>query len=155
VRVERVGPQDWADWRTLRLQALLAAPQAFCSRYEDALAWPEARWRERLAGDGGCWLARDGAPVAMAAAWQQDGRFWLGSVYVVPAARGRGLLEALLERAVGWAREQGGLELALEVHEDNAPARRAYRRLGFVETGERRPYPLGPERDELLMVLEL
>ncbi|MDP9435372.1 MAG: GNAT family N-acetyltransferase, partial [Actinomycetota bacterium] len=51
-----------------------------------------------------------------------------------------------------WARSQGADALLLEVHEDNAPARAAYGRLGFVETGARRAYPLGPG-EELTMRL--
>ena len=41
--------------------------------------------------------------------------------------------------------------LVLEVHQDNARAITAYGRLGFVATGQRRPYPLGPDRDEIVM----
>ncbi|MCW2615449.1 MAG: ribosomal-protein-alanine acetyltransferase [Frankiales bacterium] len=66
-----------------------------------------------------------------------------------------GLLRRLVEPCAGWAREQGADRLLLEVHEDNAVALAAYLRLGFVETGERRPYPLGPDRDELVMALDL
>jgi len=42
-------------------------------------------------------------------------------------------------------------ELRLEVHEDNAPAALAYDRLGFVATGERRPYVLDPARSLIEM----
>ena len=46
-------------------------------------------------------------------------------------------------------------DLRLEVHEDNGPARAAYARLGFADTGVRRPYPLDPTGDELEMALDL
>ena len=86
----------------------------------------------------------------MAAAFEDDGRAWLGAVYVTPSARGHGLLDALVAAASRWATDAGHGQLWLEVHEDNAPARAAYTRLGFVPTGGRRPYPLGPG-DELEM----
>ena len=45
--------------------------------------------------------------------------------------------------------------MLLEVHEDNASARAFYRRRGFTETGQRKPYPLDPSADELVMALLL
>lgn len=47
-----------------------------------------------------------------------------------------------------WADRRG---LPLEVHEDNARAQAAYRKLGFRDTGERAPYPLPPGGQELVM----
>jgi ribosomal protein S18 acetylase RimI-like enzyme len=70
-------------------------------------------------------------------------------------ARGQGLLGELVARCADWARAQGQSELVLEVHEDNARARAAYRGLGFVETGATQPYPLDPTRLELEMVRPL
>jgi ribosomal protein S18 acetylase RimI-like enzyme len=152
VRAETVGPDDWADWRALRLEALREAPQAFCRSYDETLGWSEADWRALLGRPGGWWLVRDGSHIrAMASAWEEDGRHWLGAVYVTPSARREGLLDELVELAAGWARAQRAPALHLEVHEHNARARAAYRRLGFVETGRRRPYPLG-DGDELEMV---
>jgi ribosomal protein S18 acetylase RimI-like enzyme len=88
----------------------------------------------------------------MASAWEEDGRHWLGAVYVTPSARRAGLL---VDAAVRWGRAQGALSLHLEVHEDNARAQAAYRRLGFVLTGRRRPYPLDETAHELEMALPL
>jgi ribosomal protein S18 acetylase RimI-like enzyme len=153
--VERIGPDEWQEWRQLRLEALREAPRAFCSRYADVVTWNERRWRERLTAPGGCWLARGERPLAMAAAWPEGDRYWFGSVYVTPAGRGRGLLDGLLGAAAGWGREAGARALHLEVHEENGAAVAAYRRLGFTETGGRRPYPLDPTGDELEMVLSL
>ena len=74
----------------------------------------------------------------------------LAAVYVQPVERGAGLLGRLVDGLAAHAAAGGGTVLRLEVHEDNPRARAAYRRLGFVETGGRRPYPLG-EGDELEM----
>lgn len=154
--VSRVGPDDWAAWRDLRLEALQDTPIAFVRTYDESVGLPEQHWRELLARRGCSLLARAGeVPVAMAAAWQEEGVCWLGAVYVTPSHRGTGLLARMLEPCAAWARERGERELRLEVHEDNPAAIAAYARLGFVATGERRPYPLAPDRDELVMTLRL
>ena len=70
------------------------------------------------------------------------------SVYVAPRARGQGILAELLEQAQGWALSVGLHRLRLLVHEDNARARAAYGRLGFVPTGRSFPYPLDETRVE-------
>ncbi len=59
---------------------------------------------------------------------------------VAPEARGRGLGTRLVARFVYQARLRGAEVAYLEVAEDNAPARAAYTRAGFAETGRRRAY---------------
>lgn len=149
LRVGSAGPEDWADWRALRLEALGDTPIGFLQTVEQALAMDEPAWRRRMA-DVPCnvLVRQDGRPVAMASGKRYDGTALLMAVYVTPDARGHGLLGLLVEAVAAWA----GGPLALEVHEDNARAITAYGRLGFVDTGERRPYPLGPDRDEIVMV---
>ena len=56
---------------------------------------------------------------------------------VAPSARGAGVGDALLERAVKVASTVGASTLALAVDERNAPARRLYQRWGFREVGLR------------------
>jgi len=63
-----LGPDDWADWRELRLAALRNAPEAFGAKLAD---WQgdgdtEQRWRARLRGGTHDLLARvDGEPAGM------------------------------------------------------------------------------------------
>ena len=161
VEVRRVVPEDWPALRALRLEALEDTPIAYCEALDAARALDDDAWRARAArgavgGDSVQVLAlRAGEPVATAVGFVEDGRAWLAAVYVTPAERGRALLARLLEPVAAWARGQGCAELVLEVHEDNARARSAYARLGFVDTGRRRPYPLDPSGDELEMALVL
>jgi ribosomal protein S18 acetylase RimI-like enzyme len=58
----------------------------------------------------------------------------LHDLAVLPAARGRGVGEALLAGVAGRARALGCCKVTLEVREDNAPARRLYARAGFVDS---------------------
>lgn len=51
--------------------------------------------------------------------------------------RGRGVGSALVQAAIGWARDQGLHKLCLEVFAHNAAAIALYRKSGFVEEGRR------------------
>jgi RimJ/RimL family protein N-acetyltransferase len=84
------------------------------------------------------------------------------------ATLGMGLLRAftqqghgarLVETAVRWARDTAGLRwLDLGVFANNAPARKLYARMGFVEIGLRRDafrLDAGPTVDDVQMALSL
>lgn len=60
---------------------------------------------------------------------------WLHAVYLHPDARGTGAGAALVQTAIDRAVANGARRIALWVNERNIAARRAYERLGFVETG--------------------
>ena len=49
--------------------------------------------------------------------------------------RGRGVGSALLDAALGWARDAGAHKVALQVWPHNAPALRLYEKFGFVQEG--------------------
>jgi ribosomal protein S18 acetylase RimI-like enzyme len=161
VEVRRATPADWPRLKALRLEALADTPIGFLETLEQAEQLDDGVWQARAArgaegGDSLQVVAWDGArPVGTCVSFVGDGRAWLVAVYVSPTARGRGLLGELVQRCADWARERGQPELVLEVHEDNARARAAYDKVGFVETGASRPYPLNPSRSELEMVLPL
>ena len=87
-----------------------------------------------------------------------DGGELVGELLAVPSAPGvlgigvsvaegwrrSGVATALFAAAETWAREVDVLELRLEVQEVNEPARALYEKLGFVDTGRRRPGEKGP-----------
>ena len=148
-------PDDWPALRALRLEALQDSPVAFCERYADAVRETDDGWRARAArgAQGGdsvqvmAWL--QGLPVATSVGYLDRGDAVLAAVYVTPARRGRGLLDAMVELVEAWARERSCPRLRLLVHETNVAGQRAYARLGFVPTGHREPYPLDPATDEV------
>lgn len=77
----------------------------------------------------------------------------LETVVVIRTARRMGVGKALCEEVIAWAREQGVVEIELEVRSANAPARALYRSLGFVEVGVRKSYYPSPPDDAVLMNL--
>jgi GNAT superfamily N-acetyltransferase len=68
--------------------------------------------------------------------WRNGMMWWLGSVYVAPDCRGRGVFRRLFEHVLALARadpEVVGLRLYYEQH--NAAARNVYAQLGFEPAG--------------------
>jgi ribosomal protein S18 acetylase RimI-like enzyme len=142
-------PDDWRVWRELRLAALAEAPEAFGARLAD---WQgdddrEERWRQRLAIPGAedyvAYLA--GRPVGMASGVPSDGGVELISMWVDPAARGRGVGDALMAAVERYARARGAAVLRLAVRPANTSAIALYERSGLTEAGE------AAEDDERLM----
>ena len=158
--VRRLRTQEWRDWKALRLEALADTPIGFLEVLAQAQRKSDEQWRERVLAvsegdEQALYLAWDGArPIGCAGGWRRDGgpSVVVFAVYVSPAARGGDVLDRLLEAVATWAGALPGVtELRLEVHEDNARARAAYRKRGFTETGGTAPYPPDPTRVELEM----
>lgn len=130
--VRVVGPDDWREWRNLRLAALRDAPGAFSATLADWQDAPEARWRARLESTYNVIAEVDGTPAGMATGFPRDGHVELGTLWVAPHARGRGIGAALVRAILAWA---GSSLVTLQVADDNTAARALYRRLGFTGEG--------------------
>ncbi len=166
--VRRVTLPDAARMRALRLEMLADAPLAFLETLAEAAARPHAEYAARVAsvasgrhtaqfvadpgadrpgGPAGRLVGHAGGTISA----DEPGLTVVYAVYVTPARRGTGLLAALIEGVAAWSRECGRPELMLEVVVGNDRAYRAYRRLGFVDTGVRVPHPRLPALRELQM----
>ncbi len=144
--------------REVRLAALRDAPQAFGSTYERELAFTEEEWRRRVATGLKLLAMLDGQPVGHAGGLpsaEEPGAVDLVGMWVDPAARGRGVGEALVESVTRWAATQGAQRVCLWVTETNVPAQRLYERCGFMPTGDRMPMPRDHSITEIKMAREL
>ena len=56
---------------------------------------------------------------------------YIGFLYVVPEARGKGVNKLVLDHLIEWARANELTEIHLTVYPDNASAIRAYEKAGF------------------------
>lgn len=142
----------------MRLAALRdpLAHLAFLETYDDAVARPDAYWKERTEG------AAEGVRDRQQFVAETVGDGWVGSVTVLveeagvrdffggiveqrqghvvgvflrDGHRGRGVGEALFAAALEWARGVGVERARLFVHEGNGRAAAFYRRVGFVASG--------------------
>lgn len=144
----RIGPENWREFREVRLAALSDAPGAFGSRHADWVDASEHRWRARLADVPFTVVARgDHGPVGVASGVTSGLLVELISMWVAPSQRGAGLAGRLIDEVVGWATAHGR-QTCLMVRDDNAAAIRAYVRAGFVDHGVPEDWPADapPER---------
>jgi GNAT superfamily N-acetyltransferase len=140
--IQVLSPGDWAVWRQLRLAALAEASHAFGSRLEDwqGAGDTEARWRGRLdipeSHNVGATLNDQMVGTASGVPTPQDDVVELISMWVAPAARGRGVGDALVREIERWARSVGAQVLCLSVAEGNPGFSALYLCHGFEYNGE-------------------
>jgi RimJ/RimL family protein N-acetyltransferase len=160
VRVLVAG--DAARFQSVRLAGLAECPTAFSSSYEEEYDRPLARVAERLvptadsrvlgafAGDalvGVTGLRRESARKLAHKAF-----IW--GVYVVPAARKRGVAHLLLQEALAYAASMKGLrQVNLGVNSANPAAIALYTSAGFEKYGVEKGFMMvdGVLCDEILM----
>lgn len=139
VDVRRLLPQEASAYRDIRLEALRLEPEAFSSTFaaesRQSLAWFAARL------DSAAIFAAfsAGALVGIAGFLTKPGqkeahKGVLVGMYVRPGARNAGIGRRLVEAVIEYARQHVEI-LQLTVVGTNEPARRLYRRVGFVEYG--------------------
>jgi len=167
IEVRQLTKADTPAFRTLRLEGLKQAPEAFSAAYEDEVRRSDEVFAVRIpdappsaifgAFRCGRLVAMTGLMVPAGARERHKGLVW--GVYVAVEARGSGLARRLLDTVIAHARTVEGLEiLQLGVGVDNAPAKAVYAAAGFALYGvERKALKLADGRyvDEELRVLEL
>jgi GNAT superfamily N-acetyltransferase len=144
--VRRLGPDDWEDFREIRLCSLADSPDAFASTLERELTFTEQDWRQRLGGP--VYVVDDPRPVAIGGIFDNAGTPHVWGMWTDPAHRGRGHARAILDALI-----PAGTPAKLDVNVSNGGARTAYERYGFVGTGELEPLRPGSDQRIELMVL--
>jgi ribosomal protein S18 acetylase RimI-like enzyme len=120
--------------------AVGALLDAFNTEFGEPTPGPKAlarRMRELLAGPDTAILLAGEGPDGLAllrfrpAIWSAGLECYLAELYVVPDRRGRGLGRALMDAAIGHARERGADLIDLGTSDDDVAARGLYESLGF------------------------
>jgi ribosomal protein S18 acetylase RimI-like enzyme len=136
---------EWQAYRRLRLEMLRDSPSAFGSTYQDQQSLPDSFWQGRLeqAAQGEhSWLffARSGSDLlGMIGAFREDADSLepsrrlatIISVYVTPAARGRGISNLLMDAILAKLVQCGFQRAQLGVTADQTAAVHLYQRFGF------------------------
>jgi predicted GNAT family acetyltransferase len=144
--LRRLGPDDWEDFRDIRLRSLHESPDAFGSTLEREQAFTEDDWRRRLTGP--VYVVADPRPVAIGGIFDNAGTPHVWGMWTAPGHRGRGHARAILDALI-----PPGTSAQLDVNVANPGARKAYERYGFVGTGQLEPLRPGSDQRIELMVL--
>jgi RimJ/RimL family protein N-acetyltransferase len=160
--LRRLTPTDAESYRAIRLEGLRSHPEAFGVTCEEEAGQPLPWFAERLERNAifGGWLEEPilagvaGLLVPEAAKLRHKGLLW--GMFIRPAARGRGLAAALVQRVIEAAADTVE-ELRLTVVASNIAAVRLYTHRGFRKYGvEPRALKVGNRyHDEVLMALPL
>lgn len=148
IELVTIGPEDWREFRTIRLASLSDAPGAFGSLHADWVDAAEHRWRTRLTDVPFTVVARSAeGPVGVVSGVESGQAVELISMWVAPSQRGTGLAGRLMDEVIAWATSRGQ-QTCLMVRDDNVAAIRAYTRAGFVDHGVPEDWPVdaSPER---------
>jgi len=164
VTIRALDPADVEAYRALRLEALATSPDAFSSSHEEEVALSLEAFRARIptAGRSAIFGAFAGAELVGMAGFAANERVkqrhkgTLVGLFVQPQWRRRGLGERLVRHVMAHAAKHV-LLLQATVVTSNHPARRMYRRLGFVAYGtEHKALCIdGVFHDDALLMLEL
>jgi ribosomal protein S18 acetylase RimI-like enzyme len=136
--VRRAVLGDEPILRSLRLEALTEAPEAFCSTYERELARTTQDWQRWLSPNVTVILEQRGMARGLVSGRRdadESGVVHLMSMWLHPAMRGSGAAEALVNEYLGWARDVNAKVVRLDVIAANERARHFYERHGFVRVG--------------------
>jgi ribosomal protein S18 acetylase RimI-like enzyme len=157
VRITRLDPGAWQDFKVLRLEALATAPQAFEASYDELRAKPDTYWTERLqdvAERRGSWLLfakREQRLVGMVGALIAEERHVanITAVFVAEEARGSGIGTGLMSALLRELRQDRSIQrLRLYVNRSQKAAMHLYDRLGFrIVAADRATYGDGLEHD--------
>jgi ribosomal protein S18 acetylase RimI-like enzyme len=137
VAVRRAISGDEQTLRSLRLQAMTDAPDAFGSTYERELARTPQDWQRWIEPNPTFLFEAPGEEASgiVAAFREPDDLVHLTSMWVRPSARRAGVGDALVRAVIVWAAFEHARELRVWVMRENTPATRLYERNGFRPTG--------------------
>lgn len=168
LHVEHLRVNQWRLLKSVRLQALADAPEAFSTTLAQAQQWSDQEWQERARRFSisppatACMASVDGAPCGMVSCYLSEGPCQaqetvaeLTAFWVNPQQRGQGVGEALVACAADWAVTQGAAVLQAWVTASNRRALAFYGKVGFQETGQRQTYEPDPSGHMILLARRL
>ena len=135
-----LSEDDWARYRDIRLAALVHDEGAFGGNYDSESQYLEAQWRQKAQQYVGLLATIDGADCGFMTIENLAGDFgatcWVGSCWVNPKFRKRGVLRSLFAFADSCSVEHDWGVQGLGVWVDNTNAISAYENIGFQKMGD-------------------
>lgn len=161
-KISPLSVSQWKQYRDLRLRAIRESPQAFLDTEQETRAFPEKKWRQRLAdaAAGKSWqlFARlHGKLVGMIGAYRSDDDVknqsaTIVGIWVAPEARGKGVGRKLMETLMDTLKKRSIKTVHLSVNVEQTAAVVLYKKLGFQIVEEKEAVMGdGKKHEELMM----
>ena len=139
--IRRLSIGEGQLYRAVRLESLRESPDAFSSRYDDAIKRSEQSWAEQAdasaeGSDRATFIILNEHPVGLAALYRDEKNPDVGELiqmWVAPELRGGSSATDLLSAIFHWARSNRFSRVKAEVIKNNLRALGFYKKLGFVE----------------------
>ena len=139
--VSQLSNDEWVRLRDMRIAALENDGYAFGGNLEVERSYSESEWREKFRIFTSVIASVEGIDVGFMSVENLKGDFgatcWIGSCWVRPDFRRKGVLQALFGYVDERAIERDWLTQGLGVWVDNEIAIKAYEKLGFEKMGEK------------------
>lgn len=160
-----LAPENWAEYKSLRLNALKESPDSFGSTYEREAAFSDVEWIERLRANFEGMISLplvaeiDGDLVGLAWGVIHHSDEKLAHIYkmwVSPEARGKGIAMSFLNELKIWALSNSCTSIELAVTTSNDAAVSLYKICGFKADGVKKQLRAGSEllTQQMVMVLD-
>ena len=143
IEITKAGAEDAQRLRSLRLAVLKDAPDAFGAKHEDELLISDSQWQDRLKYTYWCFVVADGVDIGLLAVDKADkdrnSDCWLSSWWIKEEFRGKEIPQLMLDWVMKLSKENNWQMIGLGVWPENLRAKRAYKKLGFVEADKPLP----------------
>jgi RimJ/RimL family protein N-acetyltransferase len=142
--IRRLNLGEGQFYRAVRLEALRESPDAFSSRYDDAVARSDQSWADQadssaMGSDRATFVAIEDQPVGLAALYRDENVLNVGELiqmWVAPGVRGGSTATDLLLEIFRWAGSNRFSQVKAEVMRNNARALRFYVKFGFTVSAD-------------------
>lgn len=146
IEIVILSPEDWAEYKRIRLEALQDSPQAYGRSYNETVGETDEFWKEKMKDvqDGKrvrLFARLDGEIVGVVSGSPEHGeklhhRVHINETYISPKARGKGagkmLMQAIIEE---FKKKPEVIVLSLNVAVTQKEAQKLYESLGFKIIG--------------------
>ncbi len=166
--IRKLTQEDWKQYKELRLRSLQSDPDVYFSTFDEVSKWPDGNFKSEI-------YSRPDSRFGYSGYFDGDsllgyislsGQYFVKqqhiadvfNLYVDPAARGKGVAQALVRELIETAKRDGTIEkLFLSVMGQNVPAITLYKSFGFEVYGTKhRSLKIGETYfDEVLMQLDV
>ncbi|MBI1783361.1 MAG: GNAT family N-acetyltransferase [Sphingobacteriales bacterium] len=165
ITLTNLKPEQWEIYKKIKLKSLLTDPIAFAATHEQAVAYSDEEWKQKLTKSGDIWLFAKysekfigiiGAHTKNAG--KESSIATIVGVYVEPKYRGIGVGKLLMNKILkDLKKHEEIIKVKIWVAETQIPAIDLYKSCGFKLIGKKKNeiFFEGKYFDELIMEKEV